>query len=73
MAKTQTIWVNEQLDPSGLLYACIASANEQHALECHESFQKSLSETQKAQGWMARLRTVESWDEVPASALKISF
>lgn len=73
MAETTTIWVNEQLDPSGLLYACIASANEQHALDCHQSFQNSLTETQKAQGWMARLRTVESWDDVPASALKISF
>lgn len=65
------IWVNEQLDPSGLLYACIASCNENQARDCHTSFEKNLTETQKAAGWTARLRTVNSWDDVPAHALKL--
>ncbi len=67
-----TIWVNEQLDPSGLVYACIASCNEELARDCHKSFMENLSATQKASGWVARLRSVESWDDVPASALKLS-
>ncbi|ERN42950.1 hypothetical protein KR51_00002560 [Rubidibacter lacunae KORDI 51-2] len=66
------IWVNEQYDPGGLLYACIASCNETRARDCHESFLKNLTEEQKSDGWTACLRTVNSWDEVPASALKIS-
>lgn len=65
------IWVNEQLDPSGLLYACIASCNENQARDCHTSFENNLTETQKAAGWTARLRTVNSWDDVPAHALKL--
>ena len=68
-----TIWVNEQLDPSGLLYACIACCDEQQAKDCHQSFTNNLSDRQKADGWIARIRTVNSWDEVPVSALKISF
>lgn len=67
-----TIWVNEQVDPSGLVYACIACCNQKTAQECHESFKNNLTETQKAQGWVARLRTVNCWDEVPVSALKLS-
>ncbi len=67
-----TIWVNEQLDPSGILYACIASCNEQDAYACHEEFQRNLTAEQQRSGWVARLRTVESWDQVPASALKLS-
>lgn len=67
-----TIWVNEQLDPSGLLYSCIACSDEVVAKECHESFQKNLTPDQKAAGWVARLRTVDSWDEVPVMALKLS-
>ncbi|MFW6264405.1 MAG: glycogen debranching protein [Cyanobacteriota bacterium] len=67
-----TIWVNEQLDPSGLVYACIASGNEELAKDCYESFQKDLSPEQKEAGWIARLRTVESWDEVPVNALKLA-
>jgi hypothetical protein len=67
------IWVNEQIDPSGLLYACIACLDEQHALACHDSLQNNLTDTQKQAGWVARLRTVASWDDVPASALKISY
>lgn len=66
------IWVNEQIDPSGILYACIACADEAQARECHASFEKNLTHGQKAAGWTARLRTVESWDEVPASALKLN-
>ena len=67
-----TIWVNEQLDPGGIVYSCIACKNEIAAQECHETWLANLSEDQKAQGWIARLRTVESWDEVPVNALKLS-
>lgn len=67
-----TIWVNEQLDPSGLLYACIASCNEQLAQDCHESFEQNLTEGQKLAGWVARLRKVNSWDDVPVNSLKLS-
>ncbi|QZZ20868.1 glycogen debranching protein [Leptothermofonsia sichuanensis E412] len=66
-----SIWVNEQLDPSGILYSCIACCNEEMAQECHQSFQERLTEQQRSEGWIARLRTVESWDEVPANALKL--
>ena len=72
MGKPTPIWVNEQIDPAGLLYACIACCDEEHAQACHQSFSEDLTEGQKAAGWVARLRTVESWDEVPASALKLS-
>lgn len=72
MTAQKTIWVNEQLDPSGLMYACIASCNEELAQACHESFQNDLNQTQKSLGWVARLRTVESWDEVPVNSLKLS-
>ena len=67
-----TIWVNEQIDPSGLLYSCIACCNEQQAKDCHESFQQNLTEEQTSAGWVARLRTVSSWDEVPVNALKLN-
>ncbi len=66
-----TIWVNEQIDPSGMIHACIASCNESQAKDCHESFQKNLTENQKASGWVARLRTVDSWEQVPVNALKL--
>jgi hypothetical protein len=66
------IWVNEQLDPSGILYSCIASCNEEQAQACHESFESNLTVDQKAAGWTARIRTVETWEEVPASALKLN-
>ena len=68
-----TIWLNEQIDPSGLLYACIACQDEAHAKDCHESFEANLTELQKQDGWVAKLRTVESWEDVPASALKLSY
>ncbi|HEY9872800.1 MAG TPA: hypothetical protein V6D12_05165 [Candidatus Obscuribacterales bacterium] len=66
-----TIWVNEQLDPAGLMYSCIASCDEDMAKDCHESFKNNLTDNQKELGWVARLRTVSSWDEVPVNALKL--
>ncbi|MBV8887797.1 MAG: glycogen debranching protein [Chroococcidiopsidaceae cyanobacterium CP_BM_RX_35] len=66
-----TIWINEQIDPSGLLYSCIACCNETQAQNCHASFEQNLTAEQKASGWVARLRTVNSWDEVPVNALKL--
>jgi hypothetical protein len=65
------IWVNEQIDPSGIISSCIACCDERQAQECHISFDENLTEVQKAAGWVARLRTVESWDEVPVNALKL--
>lgn len=70
--KQKTIWLNEQLDPSGLLYACIACCNEEVARVCHQSFEDNLTESQKSAGWVARLRTVQSWDEVPVNTLNLS-
>jgi len=69
MAKT--IWVNEQVDPSGLIYTCIACCNQEHAEACHDSFETNLTDEQKAMGWIARLRTVEDWDDVPVNSLKL--
>ncbi len=66
-----TIWVSEQIDPSGLLYACIACCDEGQAQECVQSFEKNLTAEQKAAGWQVRLRTVTSWEEVPSTALKL--
>jgi hypothetical protein len=68
-----TIWVNEQLDPSGIVYSCIACLDEKAAQDCHESWLKNLTENQKQEGWTAALRTVDSWDEVPVNALKLSY
>jgi hypothetical protein len=31
-----------------------------------------LTAEQKQQGWVATLRTVSSWDEVPVNALKLN-
>ncbi|MEO0948224.1 MAG: glycogen debranching protein [Cyanobacteria bacterium J06641_5] len=67
-----TIWINEQIDPAGLIQACIATQNEAMARECHQSFQNNLTPKQKAAGWQAQLRSVASWDEVPVMAQKIS-
>lgn len=67
-----TIWVNEQVDPLGIIYACIACSSESQAEECHASFEANLTDQQRAAGWVARVRKVESWDEVPVSALKLS-
>ncbi len=66
------IWVNEQVDPSGIIHACIACCDESQAPECHESFKRDLTQIQKANGWVAQLRTVDSWDLVPVNAFKIS-
>ncbi|MFM7448475.1 MAG: glycogen debranching protein [Leptolyngbyaceae cyanobacterium] len=66
-----TIWVNEQVDPSGIIYSCIASCDEAAAQDCHQVFLAKLSDQQKADGWVARLRTVESWEDVPVNALKL--
>lgn len=67
-----TIWVCEQLDPSGLLYACIACCDQAQGEECQRSFEANLTPEQKAAGWLTRLRPVKTWDEVPATALKLS-
>jgi hypothetical protein len=66
------IWVNEQLDPSGIVYSCIACCDEEQAQACHQSFKENLTPEQVDQGWQARLRTVESWDDVPVNALKLN-
>ncbi|MFM7192780.1 MAG: glycogen debranching protein [Microcystaceae cyanobacterium] len=68
-----SIWVNEQLDPSGIVYSCIACLDEKAAKDCHESWLKNLTEEQRKEGWTAALRTVDSWDEVPVNALKLSY
>ena len=68
-----TIWINEQIDPCGIIYSCIACYDEEAARDCHENWQQSLTETQKQEGWTAVLRTVDSWDEVPVNALKLSY
>ena len=65
------IWVNEQIDPSGLIHACIACCDESQAKDCHESFKTNLTKSQKAEGWIAKLRIVRSWDDVPVNALKL--
>jgi hypothetical protein len=70
-AQMLTIWINEQLDPGGLMYACIASRSEELARDCHESFDRNLTTEQKQLGWTARLRTVTSWDEVPVNSLNL--
>ncbi|NJN85696.1 MAG: glycogen debranching protein [Leptolyngbyaceae cyanobacterium SL_7_1] len=66
------IWVNEQIDPSGIIYSCIACCDRSQAEACHQSFQANLTKEQMAAGWIAQLRQVESWDEVPVNALKLS-
>lgn len=66
------IWVNEQIDPCGILYSCIACCDEQQAQACHQAFQANLSEQQRQAGWVARIRTVQSWEDVPVSALKLN-
>jgi hypothetical protein len=66
-----TIWVNEQRDPLGLMYSCIASCDPQLAQECHVSFEAELSNEQKKLGWQAKLYVVEDWDKVPVNSLKL--
>ena len=67
-----TIWVNEQIDPSGMIHACIACCDESQAQHCHQSFEENLTDSQKLAGWVAQLRIVNSWDEVPVNALKLN-
>jgi hypothetical protein len=67
-----TIWINEQIDPCGIVYSCIASCNEKAAQDCHETWKQNLTEAQKQEGWTATLRTVDSWEDVPVNALKIN-
>lgn len=66
------IWVNEQIDPCGIVYSCIATSNEQVARSCHENWKNALTVEQKNQGWIASIRLVESWEDVPVNALKLS-
>ncbi len=68
-----TIWVNEQIDPCGIIYSCIACCNEAAAKDCHDTWVNKLTDSQKAEGWKATIRVVDSWDDVPVNALKISF
>lgn len=67
-----TIWVCEQIDPAGIVQACIASENEDQARACYDSFENDLDDFQKSEGWTARLRTVDSWDDVPVTPLKLN-
>jgi hypothetical protein len=69
----RVIWVNEQVDSCGIVHSCIACYDEAQAQACHESFEANLSEVQKQEGWEARLRSVTDWDDVPVSALKLSY
>ncbi len=66
------IWVNEQIDPCGIIYACIACCDEDQANACYEEFQSKLTDAQRDEGWEARMRIVDSWDDVPVAALKLS-
>lgn len=66
------IWVNEQVDPCGIIYSCIACLDEQSAKDCHETWLDNLTEKQKIEGWSAQLRIVESWEQVPVNALKLN-
>ncbi len=68
-----TIWVNEQVDSCGLIQACIATRDRGQAEACHEEFVAKLTDAQRLEGWVARLRNVDSWDEVPVTALKLSY
>ena len=67
-----TIWLNEQIDPSGLVHACIACCDEEMAKDCHKNWQENLTEKQKQEGWVANLRSVNSWNDVPVNSLKLS-
>jgi hypothetical protein len=67
-----TLWVNEQLDPIGLIYACVVCHDEYLARVCHKSFEENLTKEQKKAGWISRLRTIHSWDELPVCAQGLS-
>ncbi|MEB3210873.1 MAG: glycogen debranching protein [Leptolyngbyaceae bacterium] len=66
------IWVNELIDPCGIIYSCIACCDEAQAHACSEEFQAKLTDAQRAEGWEAQMRIVESWDDVPVTALKLN-
>ena len=66
------IWVNEHIDPSGIIYSAIACCDRTAAEDCHATFQEALTDEQKEAGLGARLRSVEPWEEAPISALKLS-
>ena len=66
------IWVNEQIDPCGIIYSCIACCDEDQANACHAEFEDKLTDEQRAEGWESRMHIVESWDEVPVTALKLN-
>ncbi|MEI6381084.1 MAG: glycogen debranching protein [Cyanobacteriota bacterium ELA615] len=68
-----TIWVNEQIDPCGIIYSCIACLDEQSAKDCYSTWSNNLTSEQKQEGWRTILRTVKSWDEVPVNALKLNY
>jgi len=67
------IWVNEQIDPSGIIYSCLACQDEESARDCHATWSNNLTRQQVEEGWKTVLRTVDSWDEVPVNALKLSY
>ena len=67
------IWISEQIDPCGIVYSCIAYKSKELAQDCYENWQKNLTQQQKDSGWQVNLRTVESWEDVPVNALKLSF
>lgn len=66
------IWVVEQIDPSGIVSACIACKTEERAQECHQYYEANLTSEQKEEGWIAQVRTVDSMDDVPVTPLKLS-
>jgi hypothetical protein len=54
-----------------MIHACIACCDEAQAKDCHNSFANNLTDMQKSAGWVANMRTVATWDEVPVNALKL--
>ena len=66
------IWLSELKDACGIIYSCIAYKNKESAQDCYENWTKNLTQAQKNNGWQVDLRQVESWDDVPVSALKLS-
>ncbi len=66
------IWVNEQIDGCGIIQASIATTNQQMAEDCHANWQKEITEDLRKKGWLASIRQVNSWDDVPVNALKLN-
>ena len=67
------IWLSEQKDACGIVYSCIAYKSKELAQDCYENWTKNLTQAQKNNGWQVYLRAVESWDDVPVNALKLSY